>query len=44
LKPVPRKSPRPPLERGESGDSLAAKGHDIEIKVRLMGIDAPETG
>ena len=26
------------------GDSFAAIGHDIEIKVRLMGIDAPETG
>ena len=26
------------------GDSFAAIGHDIEIKVRLMGIDAPEMG
>ncbi len=26
------------------GDSFAAIGHDIEIKVRLMTIDAPETG
>ena len=25
------------------GDSLRASGHDIEIKVRLVGIDAPET-
>jgi len=24
------------------GDSLTATGHDIEIKVRLVGIDAPE--
>jgi len=24
------------------GDSLTASGHDIEIKVRLVGIDAPE--
>jgi endonuclease YncB( thermonuclease family) len=26
------------------GDSFAAIGHDIEIKLRLMAIDAPETG
>jgi len=25
------------------GDTVKAKGHDIEIKVRLVGIDAPET-
>jgi len=25
------------------GDSLKATGHDIEIKVRLVGIDTPET-
>jgi endonuclease YncB( thermonuclease family) len=25
------------------GDTLKAAGHDIEIKVRLVGIDAPET-
>ena len=25
------------------GDTLIAEGHDIEIKVRLAGIDAPET-
>ena len=25
------------------GDTLKAVGHDIEIKVRLAGIDAPET-
>jgi len=25
------------------GDSLKAAGHDIEITVRLVGIDAPET-
>jgi endonuclease YncB( thermonuclease family) len=25
------------------GDTLIAKGHDIEIKVGLAGIDAPET-
>ena len=25
------------------GDTIKAEGHDIEIKVRLMGIDAPET-
>ena len=24
------------------GDTVLAKGHDIEIKVRLVGIDAPE--
>ena len=24
------------------GDSLKATGHDIDIKVRLVGIDAPE--
>jgi endonuclease YncB( thermonuclease family) len=24
------------------GDTLRAIGHDIEIKVRLVGIDAPE--
>ena len=26
------------------GDTVKAVGHDIEIKVRLVGIDAPETG
>ncbi len=26
------------------GDTVRAQGHDIEIKVRLAGIDAPETG
>lgn len=25
------------------GDTIKAQGHDIEIEVRLMGIDAPET-
>jgi endonuclease YncB( thermonuclease family) len=25
------------------GDTIKAEGHDIEIKVRLVGIDAPET-
>lgn len=25
------------------GDTVKAEGHDIEIKVRLVGIDAPET-
>jgi endonuclease YncB( thermonuclease family) len=25
------------------GDTLKAVGHDIEIKIRLVGIDAPET-
>ena len=25
------------------GDTIKAKGYDIEIKVRLVGIDAPET-
>ena len=25
------------------GDTVKAQGHDIEIKVRLVGIDAPET-
>ena len=25
------------------GDTIKAQGHDIEIKVRLVGIDAPET-
>jgi endonuclease YncB( thermonuclease family) len=25
------------------GDTVKAAGHDIEIKVRLVGIDAPET-
>ena len=25
------------------GDTIKAVGHDIEIKVRLIGIDAPET-
>ena len=24
------------------GDSLRATGHDIQIKIRLVGIDAPE--
>ena len=26
------------------GDTVLAKGHDVEIKIRLAGIDAPETG
>jgi endonuclease YncB( thermonuclease family) len=25
------------------GDTIKAEGHDIEIKVHLVGIDAPET-
>ena len=25
------------------GDTVTAKGHDITIKIRLVGIDAPET-
>ena len=25
------------------GDTVKAEGHDIEIKIRLVGIDAPET-
>jgi micrococcal nuclease len=29
--------------RVSDGDTLKAMGHDIEIKVRLVGIDAPET-
>jgi len=30
--------------RVSDGDTLKAEGHDIQIKVRLVGIDAPETG
>jgi hypothetical protein len=30
--------------RVSDGDTVKAQGHDIEIKVRLVGIDAPETG
>jgi endonuclease YncB( thermonuclease family) len=39
-----------PIQAGEfevvrvyNGDTLRAIGHEIEIKVRLVGIDAPET-
>jgi endonuclease YncB( thermonuclease family) len=32
------------IVRVYDGDTVLAKGHDIEIKVRLAGIDAPETG
>ena len=32
------------VTRVYDGDTLKAAGHDIEIKVRLVGIDAPETG
>ena len=28
--------------RVHDGDTVKARGHDIEIKVRLVGIDAPE--
>ena len=31
------------ITRVYDGDSIKAEGHDIEIKVRLIGIDAPET-
>ncbi len=31
------------VTRVYDGDTLKAHGHDIEIKVRLVGIDAPET-
>ena len=31
------------VTRVYDGDTLKAAGHDIEIKVRLVGIDAPET-
>ena len=31
------------VTRAYDGDTIKAKGHDIEIKVRLVGIDAPET-
>ena len=31
------------VARVYDGDILKAKGRDIEIKVRLVGIDAPET-
>jgi endonuclease YncB( thermonuclease family) len=31
------------VTRVYDGDTIKAKGHDIEIKVRLAGIDAPET-
>ena len=31
------------VTRVYDGDTIKAKGHDIEIKVRLVGIDAPET-
>jgi endonuclease YncB( thermonuclease family) len=31
------------VTRFYDGDTIKAKGHDIEIKVRLVGIDAPET-
>lgn len=29
--------------RVSDGDTVKAQGYDIEIKVRLVGIDAPET-
>ncbi len=32
------------VTRVSDGDTVKAKGHDIEIKVRLVGIDTPETG
>ncbi len=32
------------VNRVIDGDSIKAVGHDIEIKVRLVGIDAPERG
>jgi len=31
------------ITRVFDGDTVKAQGHDIEIKVRLVGIDAPET-
>ena len=31
------------ITRVYDGNTVVAKGHDIEIKVRLVGIDAPET-
>lgn len=31
------------VTRVYDGDTLTARGHDIDIKVRLVGIDAPET-
>lgn len=31
------------VDRVYDGDTIKAVGHDIEIKVRLIGIDAPET-
>ena len=31
------------VTRVYDGDTIKAKGHEIEIKVRLVGIDAPET-
>jgi len=32
------------VTRVSDGDTIKAQGHDIEIKVRLFGIDTPETG
>jgi endonuclease YncB( thermonuclease family) len=31
------------VTRVYDGDTFKATGHDIEIKVRMVGIDAPET-
>ena len=31
------------ITRVYDGDTVKAHGHDIEIKVRLVGIDGPET-
>ena len=31
------------VTRVTDGDTVKAEGHDIEINVRLVGIDAPET-
>ena len=31
------------ITRVYDGDTVKAEGHDIEIKIRLVGIDAPET-
>src|SRR5210317_1758734 len=31
------------VTRVSDGDTVKAQGHDIEIKVRLVGIDTPET-
>ena len=31
------------VTRVYDGDTVKASGHDIEIKVRLVGIDSPET-